>query len=123
MLRAPDIPSVLVELGYVSNQQDLQSLLSDTWRDRTADTMAQAIDSYFATHVAALAPAPIEPLAALGARNGLSLNKKPSDDDTHAEKGLLADTGPLWRPTGRARRRWPRLAAHGGGRCGAGRPQ
>jgi len=52
VLRAPDIPSVLVELGYVSNKQDLQSLLSNTWRDHTADTMAHAIDGYFSTHVA-----------------------------------------------------------------------
>jgi N-acetylmuramoyl-L-alanine amidase len=52
VLRAPDIPSVLVELGYVSNKQDLQSLLSDAWRDHTADCIAQAIDSYFSTHVA-----------------------------------------------------------------------
>jgi N-acetylmuramoyl-L-alanine amidase len=52
VLRAPDVPSVLVELGYVSNKQDLQSLLSDTWRDRTADCIARAVDSYFSTHVA-----------------------------------------------------------------------
>jgi len=52
VLRAPDVPSVLVELGYVSNRQDLQSLLSDGWRNRTADSMAQAIDSYFAAHMA-----------------------------------------------------------------------
>ena len=52
VLRAPDVPSVLVELGYVSNRQDLQSLLSDQWRNRTADTIAQAIDGYFATHLA-----------------------------------------------------------------------
>jgi N-acetylmuramoyl-L-alanine amidase len=52
VLKAPDVPSVLVELGYVSNKQDLQSLLSDTWRDHTADAMAAAIDGYFATHVA-----------------------------------------------------------------------
>ncbi len=52
VLRAPDVPSVLVELGYVSNKQDLQSLLSDNWRDRAADCMARAIDSYFSTHVA-----------------------------------------------------------------------
>lgn len=52
VLRAPDVPSVLVELGYVSNRQDLRSLLSDTWRDRTADSMAQAIDAYFSMHVA-----------------------------------------------------------------------
>ena len=52
VLRAPDVPSVLVELGYVSNRQDLQSLLSETWRNRTADTMAQAIETFFSAHVA-----------------------------------------------------------------------
>jgi N-acetylmuramoyl-L-alanine amidase len=52
VLRAPDVPSVLVELGYVSNKEDLQSLLSDNWRDRTADSMTAAIDGYFSAHVA-----------------------------------------------------------------------
>ncbi|HTE78433.1 MAG TPA: N-acetylmuramoyl-L-alanine amidase [Xanthobacteraceae bacterium] len=52
VLRAPDVPSVLVELGYVSNKEDLQSLLSDSWRDRTADAMTSAIDGYFSTHIA-----------------------------------------------------------------------
>jgi N-acetylmuramoyl-L-alanine amidase len=52
VLRAPDVPSVLFELGYVSNKEDLQSLLSDSWRDRTADAMTSAIDGYFSTHVA-----------------------------------------------------------------------
>ena len=51
VLRAPDVPSVLVELGYVSNKEDLQSLSSDGWRDRTADSMASAIDSYFSVHL------------------------------------------------------------------------
>jgi N-acetylmuramoyl-L-alanine amidase len=51
VLRAPDVPSVLVELGYVSNKDDLQSLLSDTWRDHTADSMAAAIDGYFSSHL------------------------------------------------------------------------
>jgi N-acetylmuramoyl-L-alanine amidase len=51
VLRAPDIPSVLIELGYVSNRSDLQSLLSDAWQSRIADSIAQAIDSYFTTHV------------------------------------------------------------------------
>ena len=52
VLRAPDVPSVLVELGYVSNREDLRSLLSDTWRDHTADSIAKAIDGYLSTHVA-----------------------------------------------------------------------
>ncbi len=53
VLRAPDVPSVLVELGYVSNRDDLRSLMSDTWRDRTADSIAKAIDAYLSAHVAA----------------------------------------------------------------------
>lgn len=52
VLRAPDVPSVLVELGYVSNKQDLQSLNSDGWRDRTADSIASAVNDYFASHLA-----------------------------------------------------------------------
>jgi N-acetylmuramoyl-L-alanine amidase len=52
VLRAPDVPSVLIELGYVSNKDDLASLLSDTWRNKTADAAAHAIDGYLGSHVA-----------------------------------------------------------------------
>jgi N-acetylmuramoyl-L-alanine amidase len=52
VLRAPDVPSVLIELGYVSNKEDLQSLNSDVWRDRTADSITAAVNEYFATHLA-----------------------------------------------------------------------
>lgn len=54
VLKAPDVPSVLVELGYVSNREDLKSLMSDAWRDRTADSIAKAIDTYLSTHVAGI---------------------------------------------------------------------
>jgi N-acetylmuramoyl-L-alanine amidase len=52
VLKAPDVPSVLVELGYVSNREDLRSLMSDTWRDRTADSIAKAVDTYLSTRIA-----------------------------------------------------------------------
>jgi N-acetylmuramoyl-L-alanine amidase len=55
VLRAPDVPSVLVELGYVSNRQDLQSLLSETWRNKTADSMAEAIEGFLSAQVAGAA--------------------------------------------------------------------
>jgi N-acetylmuramoyl-L-alanine amidase len=48
VLKAPDIPSVLVELGFVTNRQDLKAMTSDTWRERTADSIARAIDAFFA---------------------------------------------------------------------------
>ena len=35
VLKAPDVPSVLVELGYVSNKGDLEHLVSENWRSKT----------------------------------------------------------------------------------------
>jgi N-acetylmuramoyl-L-alanine amidase len=52
VLTAPDVPSVLIELGFVTNPQDLKLLTSDAWRARVADSMAQAIQTFFATRVA-----------------------------------------------------------------------
>jgi N-acetylmuramoyl-L-alanine amidase len=52
VLKAPDVPSVLIELGYVSNRQDIKSLVSDSWRGKTADAITQAIDSFFKTRLA-----------------------------------------------------------------------
>jgi N-acetylmuramoyl-L-alanine amidase len=52
VLKAPDVPSVLIELGYVSNRGDLKSLTSDAWRNRTASAIAKAIDAYLATRTA-----------------------------------------------------------------------
>jgi N-acetylmuramoyl-L-alanine amidase len=52
VLKAPDVPSVLVELGYVSNRQDFKSLTSDAWRGRAADAIVQAVDNFFTTRLA-----------------------------------------------------------------------
>jgi N-acetylmuramoyl-L-alanine amidase len=61
VLRAPDVPSVLVELGYLSSSQDIDLLLSETWRDRSTAAMASAIDRFFATRVASGRTAPVSP--------------------------------------------------------------
>jgi N-acetylmuramoyl-L-alanine amidase len=52
VLKAPDVPSVLVELGYVTNKADLKSLISTEWRDRTADSIVQAVQTFFTTRMA-----------------------------------------------------------------------
>ena len=39
VLKAPDVPSVLVELGYMSTKDDLVHLMSADWRARTADSV------------------------------------------------------------------------------------
>jgi N-acetylmuramoyl-L-alanine amidase len=52
VLKAPDVPSVLIELGYVTNPQDLKLLTSEAWRARAAESMVQAVQTFFATRLA-----------------------------------------------------------------------
>jgi N-acetylmuramoyl-L-alanine amidase len=49
VLQAPDIPSVLVELGFLSNASDAANLMQSDWRDRTAEAIARGISTYFDT--------------------------------------------------------------------------
>jgi len=56
VLKAPDVPSVLVELGYVSNKADLEHLVSESWRNKTVGAMAQAIDAFLAKRLATAGP-------------------------------------------------------------------
>ena len=43
VLKAPDVPSVLVELGYLSNAKDEQQLLNAEWRGKAADSITRAV--------------------------------------------------------------------------------
>jgi N-acetylmuramoyl-L-alanine amidase len=52
VLKAPDVPSVLVELGYVTSRQDLKLLTSEAWRGRATDSIVQAVHSFFAPRIA-----------------------------------------------------------------------
>jgi N-acetylmuramoyl-L-alanine amidase len=51
VLKAPDIPSVLVEMGYLSNRDDERMLTSPKRRSKLVRAIATAIDKYFATPV------------------------------------------------------------------------
>jgi len=48
VLKAPDVPSILLELGYLSSARDAADLTSPQWRDKAAAQVAKAIDDYFA---------------------------------------------------------------------------
>jgi N-acetylmuramoyl-L-alanine amidase len=55
VLKAPDVPSVLIELGYVSNKGDLKQLVSENWRTKTVGAVAQAVDNFFGKRTASTA--------------------------------------------------------------------
>jgi len=48
VLKAPDMPSVLVELGFLSNRQDERNLLNANYRMKMALSMVKGIDQHFA---------------------------------------------------------------------------
>ncbi|MFP6743729.1 MAG: N-acetylmuramoyl-L-alanine amidase [Alphaproteobacteria bacterium] len=53
VLKAPDVPSVLIELGYVSNPEDESRLNDPAHRRLLMAALRRAIDSYFAARRAA----------------------------------------------------------------------
>jgi N-acetylmuramoyl-L-alanine amidase len=66
VLKAPEFPSVLVELGYLSNAQDVRALNSPDWRAKAAAAMIKAIDEFFA--------APARPGDATAGDSGVALD-------------------------------------------------
>ena len=48
VLKAPDVPSVLIELGYLSNRQDERLLTNPKSLSAIAAAIARAVDNYFA---------------------------------------------------------------------------
>jgi N-acetylmuramoyl-L-alanine amidase len=52
VLKAPDIPSVLLELGYLSSKSDEELLTNPSWQKRVAAALYAGIEHYFATEIA-----------------------------------------------------------------------
>jgi N-acetylmuramoyl-L-alanine amidase len=55
VLKAPDIPSILVEAGFMSSKQDLEKLKSPEWRTRFSRALVAGILDWYLSD-AALAP-------------------------------------------------------------------
>ena len=46
VLRAPDVPSVLVEMGYLSNEEEEKLLTSPDWQKKVASILARSIEAF-----------------------------------------------------------------------------
>ena len=54
VLRAHDVPSVLVEIGYMSSKEDLKLLTSPDGRGRIAESVVAGINQFFAQKASGL---------------------------------------------------------------------
>ncbi|MEX2690972.1 N-acetylmuramoyl-L-alanine amidase [Rhizobium mongolense] len=52
VLRAPDVPSILLELGFLSNAEDEKLLLDEKWRVKIAELLTDAVKRYRSSVVA-----------------------------------------------------------------------
>ena len=48
MLKAPDIPSILVETAFISNPDEEEKLRDPAYQKRLVDALASGIERYFA---------------------------------------------------------------------------
>jgi N-acetylmuramoyl-L-alanine amidase len=51
VLKAPDVPSVLLELGYLTTAEDAKLMQTEEWRRGTADAAAEAIERFVAEKI------------------------------------------------------------------------
>ena len=47
VLKAPDVPSILIEMGFLSNRVDEKALLNPSYRAHLAHSIGKAVDDYF----------------------------------------------------------------------------
>lgn len=73
VLRSPDIPSVLVETGFISNRSEEQLLASEAYQQQLADAIYKGLRNYFQAHPMQSAPQGNAAQTASAARPGESL--------------------------------------------------
>lgn len=54
VLKSAKVPSILIELGYVTNEADAEQLKSEEWREKVSTSIATAIENYFSHQLARL---------------------------------------------------------------------
>lgn len=97
VLRAHDVPSVLVELGYMTNRHDEALMLSEEWRDGTAEAMVQAIRGFFEPRLAASGAggAVVEPASPVLERESVVVGSGVPADGTGPVPGPAGERGDL----------------------------
>lgn len=74
VLRSPDIPSVLVETGFISNNSEERLLASDDYQQQLAEAIYKGLRNYFQTHPMQTGPqgAPAQTASAVSPGNTLT---------------------------------------------------
>jgi len=86
VLKSPDVPSILVETGFISNAAESKKLASPQYREQMAQAVFKGVRQYFAQHP------PANTHAGFAAATEKSSTEKPSPAKTMAEKSSKTKT-------------------------------
>lgn len=59
VLMAHDVPSVLLELGFLTNEEDVGALTDEEWHERASTAVAAAVQRFFSAQIVQAAPSPV----------------------------------------------------------------
>jgi N-acetylmuramoyl-L-alanine amidase len=51
VLKGPDVPAALIELGYLTNAKDESEMATEAWRSRVARAITAAIETHFTAEI------------------------------------------------------------------------
>jgi N-acetylmuramoyl-L-alanine amidase len=90
VLKSPDVPSILVETGFISNASESRKLASDDYREQMAQAVFKGVRQYFAQHP----PANTHASSATMVAEKSSVEKPSSVKEANEKlkKKLVADT-------------------------------
>lgn len=54
VIKTAKMPSILIELAYISNRRDARRLQSKSWRDKVSGSIVSAVDDYFSKNISRL---------------------------------------------------------------------
>lgn len=54
VIKTAKMPSILIELAYISNRRDARRLQSKAWRDKVSGSIVSAVDDYFSKNISRL---------------------------------------------------------------------
>ena len=79
MLKAPDIPSILVETAFISNPEEEKRLNDEAYQEKMARAIFQGVKRYFAKNPPLARPVITSeaPAAKPAARTTVAANEKP----------------------------------------------
>lgn len=98
VLKSPDVPSILVETGFISNTGEAKKLATQEYRERMAQAIFKGVRQYFSQHPVAQVQSPVACCSPDNSRSGATIKSggvKKVTDKNSTQKAAPVKTKPV----------------------------